>query len=86
MVDVMQDICSGTSTTVVRNTLEFNKAQREPLQFKPYEVGNYFMMRCYPKTFYYDDQTGQQARLVAKLRYRWSGPYRVTEKCLFMGR
>ena len=80
MVDVMQDIWSGTSTTVVRNTLEFNKAQREPLQFKPYEVGDYFMMRCYPKRFYYDDQTGQQARLVAKLLYRWSGPYRVTEK------
>jgi hypothetical protein len=78
MTEVMQDVWSGVSTRVLHNTQEFNKIPREPLRFKPYKVGEYFMLKCHPKRYYIDTAKKEKTKILAKLQYRWVGPYRIT--------
>ena len=68
----------AVSERAVTNVAAYNKRPREPLQFKPYAEGEYFMLRRRPMRFYINKKTKQRAKLVAKLQPRWVGPYRVT--------
>jgi len=57
-----------------------NKLQRrpkEPLQFKPYQTGDYFMMKR-PKVYRQSNQK-HVSKPIYKLRKRWTGPFRIVK-------
>ena len=67
----------SVSERAITNVAAYNKRPREPLHFKPYAKGEYFMLRKRPIRFYINKKTKQRAKLVAKLQHRWVGPYRI---------
>jgi hypothetical protein len=77
-VQVMRHTWEGVSWKFIQNVDEYNKIPKEPLQFEPYEVGDYFMLRKHPKRHYIDSKTRRKGKLTAKLQFRWVGPYRIT--------
>jgi hypothetical protein len=50
------------------------------LQFKEYEVGDYFYHKRIAKRFYKDATDEQLYKLNSKLQDRWTGPYYITKK------
>ena len=46
---VMRTTWENVSWKFIKNVDEYNKIPREPLQFEPYEVDDYFMLRRHPK-------------------------------------
>ena len=78
LVQVLSYSWEKASVKSLLRTEKYNQV-REPLKFKPYRVGDYFMLRKHPKRFYTTRTTKEKAKLSAKLQYRWVGPYRITK-------
>ena len=76
----MRTVWDEVSWEFIRNVDEYNKIPREPLLFEPYEAGDYFMLRRHPKRHVINRRTRERNKLTAKLQFRWTGPYRITEK------
>ena len=36
------------------------------------------MLKCHPKRFYIDTSKKEKTKILAKLQYRWVGPYRIS--------
>ena len=79
-MEVMSHTWEHVSHKFIKNVDEYNKRPKEPLIFVPYEVGDYFMKKKQPKRSYVDLKTRERGKITAKLQYRWTGPYRITEK------
>ena len=78
LATVMAHTWESVSKQQLTNVDAYNKRPREPLKFKPYEVGEYFMLKRQPKRFYMTKSSRVKMKLCAKLQYRWVGPYRIT--------
>jgi hypothetical protein len=63
---------------VVETVDTFNRRLKEPLMFKPYEVGDYFMLRRTPKRFLRGKKK-TVFKLTYKLQHRWTGPFVITK-------
>jgi hypothetical protein len=59
-----------------------NRPPLERLEFKPYEVGDFFYLRVVPKSTYKSKDEEEALKLSAKLQFRYCGPYMVTEVVL----
>ena len=75
----MRTTWENVSWKFIKNVDEYNKIPREPLQFEPYDVGDYFMLRRHPKRHVLNLKTRARNKLTAKLQFRWVGPYRITK-------
>jgi transposase InsO family protein len=82
--DVMEWIWKNVGDRVVQNSKVMKERQHPAthLQFKEYEVGDYFYHRRIAKRFYKDDLDEKIYKLNAKLQYRWTGPFRIIKKIL----
>jgi hypothetical protein len=80
--EVMQWIWKNVGVQVVDNSEEMARKQhpRTHMEFKEYNVGDFFYTRRVAKRFYKDNIDEQVYKLNAKLQCRWTGPYIITKK------
>ena len=80
--EVMDQIWKYNSERVVNNSKEMKSKQhpRTFLEFKEYEVGDYFYSLRIPKRFYKDEDERMLHKIKAKLQNRQTGPYRIIKK------
>jgi hypothetical protein len=80
--EVMEWVWKNIGEKVVQNS-KVMKALQHPkthLTFKEYEIGEFFFHRRIAKRFYKDAWDEKVHKLNAKLQYRWTGPYIITNK------
>ena len=78
LAQTLQFIWNYVGQRVTDNVDVYNKRPKEPLQFKPYHVGDYFMMKRVPKA-YLRGKRKQVFKLTYKLQERWTGPFRIVK-------
>jgi len=69
----------ANSERVLRNTAVFNRRPVRPLKFRPFRVGEYFMLRRVPHRFYRSKKHEEKVKISQALQCRYTGPYMVTE-------
>lgn len=62
-----------------RNEQRFDRRVSEPLQFRPYEVGQWVFLRKIPPRTYKAREDKERHKLSSKLQYRYVGPYYITQ-------
>jgi transposase InsO family protein len=80
--EVMRWVWKYAAQRVVENSKSM-KTRQHPvshLEFKEYEVGDFFYQKRISKRFYKNDADEVIHKLNAKLQYRWTGPYIITKK------
>jgi hypothetical protein len=78
LAETLQFIWNYVGQRVTDNVDAYNRRPKEPLQFKPYQVGDYFMMKRVPKA-YLRGKKKQVFKLTYKLQERWTGPFRIVK-------
>jgi hypothetical protein len=78
LAKTLQFIWNHVGQRVVENVDAFNRRVKEPLMFKPYGVGDYFMLRRTPKRLLRGNKK-TVFKLTYKLQHRWTGPFRITK-------
>jgi hypothetical protein len=78
LAETLKFIWNYVGQRVTDNVDTYNRRPKEPLQFKPYRAGDYFMLRRVPKA-YLRGKKRQVFKLTYKLQDRWTGPFRVVK-------
>ena len=71
-----------TSARLSTNNETHNKKQappRNPLQFKPYAVNDWFYIKVVPRTMFRNAREETTHKLTAKFQFRYAGPYVITK-------
>jgi hypothetical protein len=76
---IQQWLWQYAANRVVKNSDRSNHMPTERLEYKSYEVGDFFYMRVIPQRECRTDKEANKRALSAKLQYRYCGPYRVTK-------
>ena len=77
MVAVMQYIRQAVGERVTDNVFVMNKRPTYRLEFKPFKVGDYFLLRMHPKREFKNTNEELVYKLSSKLQDRWEGPYKI---------
>eukprot|EP01034_Spumella_vulgaris_P021959 gene21959-28040_t len=77
--EVQQWCWQYVGSRVVENSNHHNRVPRERLAFKPYNSGDFFFLRVVPKRLYKSENEEQAYHISAKLQFRYTGPYMVSE-------
>ena len=78
LAETLKFIWNYVGQRVTDNVDNYNRRPKEPLQFRPYQVGDYFMLKRVPKP-YLRGKKRQVFKLTYKLQERWTGPFRVVK-------
>jgi hypothetical protein len=78
LAETLKFIWNYVGQRVTENVETYNRRPKEPLQFRPYRCGDYFMLKRVPKP-YLRGKKRQVFKLTYKLQDRWTGPFRVVK-------
>jgi len=78
LAETLKFIWNYVGQRVTDNVETYNRRPKEPLQFRPYRCGDYFMLKRVPKA-YLRGKKRQVFKLTYKLQDRWTGPFRVVK-------
>ena len=77
--DAMEFFWTNAAKQVSDNSDNLNRMPLRRLQFKPFEVGDYFYHTRVPRRFHRDAEEDKIYKLSSKLQFRYTGPYRVVK-------
>jgi hypothetical protein len=75
----MLHVWESLEKTMDNNEERFNKRVSEPLEFVPYEVGQWVYVRRIPQSTYKNKSMKDRIKIARSLQARWCGPYQVTK-------
>ena len=67
------------SSRVTRNVTIMNRRPMKPLEYVPFNVGDYFMLKRIPRRFFITQREGKNVKLRQSLQMRYTGPFIVTK-------
>jgi len=76
--ETLQSIWSCVGQRVKGKVDELKRRPKEPLQFTPYQTGDFFMMKRGPRV-YLQSKRKQGFKPTYKLRERWTGPFQIVK-------